>query len=192
LATDAASSSPANGKGQNSPDNQALGNEADAYEELLEPIKPLAISDTKEKGRAWLFSLERQWFPCTYEVFSGGPLLLSSKEKVPCGMSGSPVARKRKGYRSRCSRQRQHPQSSSNAQFARLVAQIGVRNMKIKLLIPLLFLAASALADTFRVHYSIRGSGRDITVQAESSAEARRVVMDMFPGAVVTGVSRIK
>ena len=34
----------------------------------------------------------------------------------------------------------------------------------------LLFLCGSAWADTFRVHYSIRGSGRDITVQAESSA----------------------
>jgi hypothetical protein len=27
--------------------------------------------------------------------------------------------------------------------------------------------------DTFRVHYSVRGSGRDVTVQAESSDEAR-------------------
>jgi hypothetical protein len=42
------------------------------------------------------------------------------------------------------------------------------------------------------VHYSIRGSGRDITVQAESSSEARRTVFDMFPLAVVTGVHRIK
>ena len=56
----------------------------------------------------------------------------------------------------------------------------------------LLVLVGTALADTFRVHYSLRGSGRDITVQAESSAEARRTVMEMFPGAVVTGVSRIK
>jgi hypothetical protein len=40
--------------------------------------------------------------------------------------------------------------------------------------------------------YSVRGSGRDITVKAESSAEARRTVMEMFPGAVVTGVSRVK
>ena len=39
---------------------------------------------------------------------------------------------------------------------------------------------------------SIRGSGRDITVQAESSSEARRTVMDMIPKAVVTGVSRVK
>lgn len=55
----------------------------------------------------------------------------------------------------------------------------------------LLFLGGSAFADSYRVHYSIRGSGRDITVQAESSSEARRTVMDMIPGAVVTGVHRI-
>ena len=47
-------------------------------------------------------------------------------------------------------------------------------------------------ANSSGVHYSIRGSGRDITVQAESSAEARRTVMDMFPGAVVTGVHRVR
>jgi hypothetical protein len=55
-----------------------------------------------------------------------------------------------------------------------------------------LLLASTALADSYRVHYSIRGAGRDVTVQAESSDEARRVVIDMFPGASVTGVRRIK
>jgi hypothetical protein len=66
-------------------------------------------------------------------------------------------------------------------------------NMKTHLIIAAtLLLAGAALADTYRVHYSIRGSGRDITVLAESSAEARRVVMDMFPGAVVTGAHRVK
>jgi hypothetical protein len=63
--------------------------------------------------------------------------------------------------------------------------------VKIKLL-GLLLLASTALADSYRVHYSIRGTGSDITVQAESSAEARRVVVDMFPQAVVTGVHRVK
>jgi predicted small secreted protein len=58
--------------------------------------------------------------------------------------------------------------------------------------IALLLAAGAALADSYRVHYSVRGSGRDITVQAESSAEARRTVIDMFPGAVVTGVHRLK
>jgi hypothetical protein len=56
----------------------------------------------------------------------------------------------------------------------------------------LLLIAGSLMADTYRVHYSVRGSGRDVTVQAESSSEARRLVMDMFPGAVVTGVHRVK
>ena len=66
--------------------------------------------------------------------------------------------------------------------------------MKINLLggLAVMLLASTALADSFRVHYSIRGTGRDITVQAESSAEARRTVMDMFAGAVVTNVQRVK
>jgi hypothetical protein len=61
----------------------------------------------------------------------------------------------------------------------------------ISTLAALLLLGASAFADSYRVHYSIRGSGRDITVQAGSSSEARRTVMDMFPGAVVTGLHRV-
>jgi hypothetical protein len=57
----------------------------------------------------------------------------------------------------------------------------------------LLFLAGSAFADSYRVHYSIRGSGRDITLQAESSPEARRIVMEMFgKSCVVTGVHKVK
>jgi hypothetical protein len=52
--------------------------------------------------------------------------------------------------------------------------------------------AQDAVAGSYRLHYSIRGSGRDITVAAESSAEARRTVMQMIPGSVVTGVHRIK
>ena len=40
----------------------------------------------------------------------------------------------------------------------------------------LLLIGGGVLAGSFRVHYSIRGSGRDIAVQAESSAEARRTV----------------
>jgi hypothetical protein len=61
-----------------------------------------------------------------------------------------------------------------------------------KVALLLLLITTSAFADTYRVHYSVRGSGRDITVQAESSAEARRVVMEMFPAAVVTGVGRVR
>ena len=56
----------------------------------------------------------------------------------------------------------------------------------------LLLLGGNAFAGSYRVHFNVRGSGRDVTVQAESSAEARRTVMEMFPGAVVTGVHRVK
>jgi hypothetical protein len=55
-----------------------------------------------------------------------------------------------------------------------------------------LLVLSNAWAGTFRVHYSLRGSGRDITIQADSSSEARRTVMDMFSGPVVTGVHRVK
>ena len=54
-----------------------------------------------------------------------------------------------------------------------------------------LLLAGSAFADPYRVTYTLRGSGKKITVEAQSSAEARRTVMDMFPGAVVTGAHKI-
>ena len=57
----------------------------------------------------------------------------------------------------------------------------------------LLLIGGNVLAGSFRVHYSIRGSGRDITVQVESSAEARRTVMKMIgKSCMVTGVSRVK
>jgi hypothetical protein len=61
-----------------------------------------------------------------------------------------------------------------------------------KLILALLLIGSSAFAGSYRVHYSIRGSGRNVTVQAESSAEARRTVMDLIPGAVVTSVYKVK
>ena len=64
-------------------------------------------------------------------------------------------------------------------------------NEKVKL-IALLLIGGNVLAASFHVHYNVRGSGRDVTVQADSSAEARRTVMDIFPGAVVIGVHRVE
>jgi hypothetical protein len=55
-----------------------------------------------------------------------------------------------------------------------------------------LLLAGSAFADAYRVSYTLHCSGKRITVLAESSSEARRVVMDMFPGCYVTGSHKIK
>jgi hypothetical protein len=56
----------------------------------------------------------------------------------------------------------------------------------------LLLISGSAFAGTFRVTYTYRGLGKRITVQAESSAEARRVVQDLFPAATVTGAHRVR
>jgi hypothetical protein len=58
--------------------------------------------------------------------------------------------------------------------------------------IALAMLAGNAMADSYRVSYTLRGSGRRVFVRAESTAEARRVVMAIIPGAVVTGAHRIK
>ena len=64
---------------------------------------------------------------------------------------------------------------------------------KLTLILAALLLAGNALAGSFRVHYNVRGAGRDITVQAESPAEARRTVTDLFGSScVVTGVHRVK
>ena len=53
-------------------------------------------------------------------------------------------------------------------------------------------LATSALGGQYKVHYNVRGSGRDIVVSADSSSQARYTVQDMFPSAIVTGVSKKK
>jgi hypothetical protein len=68
------------------------------------------------------------------------------------------------------------------------------RQMKLTAAIALLLTCASVLAKDFRwrVHYTIGGSAHDALVPAESSAQARREVMNMFPGAVIMSVSQIK
>jgi hypothetical protein len=52
--------------------------------------------------------------------------------------------------------------------------------------------AGAAFADTFRVTYTHRGLVQRITVQAESTHEARRVVQALFPGCYVTGAHRVR
>ena len=66
--------------------------------------------------------------------------------------------------------------------------------MKLTTAIALLLTCASTLAKDlrWRAHYSIGASGHDAIVAAESSVQARREVMNMFPGTVVTSVSQIK
>lgn len=54
-----------------------------------------------------------------------------------------------------------------------------------------LSIVGSTFAGTYRVHYTLHGSGRDIIVQADSSDDARHTVEDMFPDGFVTGVRQI-
>jgi hypothetical protein len=63
-----------------SPDNQELGDEAEAYEALVESVTPIAIAEAPEKGDAWLLSLEQEWFKCTVEYMKemDGPLWISN------------------------------------------------------------------------------------------------------------------
>lgn len=60
---------------------------------------------------------------------------------------------------------------SSFCNFSQQVAVIQQMQKPILTVAALLLIGGSLMSDTFRVHYSVRGSGRDITVQAESSAE---------------------
>ena len=53
-----------------------------------------------------------------------------------------------------------------------------------------LTLTVAAQAGTYRVHYSLHSSGRDITVLARSSDEARREVQELT-GGLVSGVRRL-
>ena len=55
-----------------------------------------------------------------------------------------------------------------------------------------MLMVGSAFAGTFRVTYTHRGLIKRITVQAQSSQEARNTVQDLFPGCYVTGAHLVK
>jgi hypothetical protein len=77
-----------------SPDNQALFEEAKAYEALVESAQPFTIADAPEEGPGWLLSLDGKWFGCTvgYIKHVDGPLYISNTQQpIADGMSGSPV-----------------------------------------------------------------------------------------------------
>ncbi len=77
-----------------SPDNQDLWDEAKAYEALVQSVTPIVIAEAPQKGRAWLLSLEQEWFKCTVEYMKpiDGPLYIcKTAEPIKGGMSGSPV-----------------------------------------------------------------------------------------------------
>ena len=74
-----------------SPDSQSLWNEAEDYENLIEPASVLSISDAPAECDAWLFGLDGRWGQCTVKHF-GGPLWIEEATKgIYGGMSGSPI-----------------------------------------------------------------------------------------------------
>jgi hypothetical protein len=65
----------------------------------------------------------------------------------------------------------------------------------MRILLILMISASTLLAQVvhqYKVHYSLNGAGHDITVNAETSSEARYTVMAMIPEATVTGARRVK
>jgi hypothetical protein len=72
------------------PDTQALGEQADAYDALLEPVPPLKIATPGEEG--WLLSLDGGWFRCAVQMIRNPILVLTAMEgNFVGGMSGSPI-----------------------------------------------------------------------------------------------------
>ena len=77
-----------------SPDNQELFKEANAYEALVESVKPLKIAASPLEGWAWLLSLNGEWFQCAveYQKHVDGPLWVTNPaQEIVGGMSGSPI-----------------------------------------------------------------------------------------------------
>jgi hypothetical protein len=72
------------------PDNQALGDEADAYDALTERTSVLGIGKTKS-GRGWMLSLEGGWIPTRLEVRSGIGRESFYIDPTKPGQSGSPI-----------------------------------------------------------------------------------------------------
>jgi hypothetical protein len=75
-----------------SPDNQALFDQWQAYQNLLKSVSPFPASDAPSEGQAWLYSLDRRWFPCRIRRVNQGPLrIFDAVEPIRGGMFGSPI-----------------------------------------------------------------------------------------------------
>jgi hypothetical protein len=70
------------------PDEQELGDEAQAYYELTENVPVLRIGNAKS-GKGWVLSLDGHWIRTTLDVASGVGAL--SIDPTKGGMSGSPI-----------------------------------------------------------------------------------------------------
>jgi hypothetical protein len=74
-----------------SPDREALSEQADEYDALVDGLCALPIAAAPEESRVLLLSLDGRWFQSPVS-HSGGPLwLYGADEEIVGGMSGSPI-----------------------------------------------------------------------------------------------------
>lgn len=74
------------------PDNQVFYHESESYGALAGEASALSISDAPEQGRAWLLSLDGDWFECEVGRVQHGSLFITEAARsIACGMSGSPI-----------------------------------------------------------------------------------------------------
>jgi Trypsin-like peptidase domain len=77
-----------------SPDDQALFDEARAYDALIGDRAALAIQRPKlpeQRVRGWLFSLEGDWFACEVIITTRSLWIENAARPLVGGMSGSPI-----------------------------------------------------------------------------------------------------
>jgi hypothetical protein len=73
-----------------SPDDQDLGEEAEAYEALTGEVLPLRIGKAPARGEAWVLRLTGKWERVTFKSLTGDTGLVV-KGGFQAGMSGSPI-----------------------------------------------------------------------------------------------------
>jgi hypothetical protein len=74
------------------PDYQELGEQAEAFEALIDAAVPLKMGDVQSPSKAWLLSLDNKWFRCTVQYRNNGGFWINDAAKeIRGGMSGSPI-----------------------------------------------------------------------------------------------------
>jgi hypothetical protein len=79
------------------PDDQALPDEASAYEILVSQATALPIADVRgdvgDLSLGWLLSLAGVWLECKVSHYGGGLFVSEASQGIEGGMSGSPILR---------------------------------------------------------------------------------------------------
>ena len=74
-----------------SPDSQALSEQSEAYEALMESTAALVIGDAPNKGAGWTLTLDGQWFQCDLMHQDSRLWIIGAANNIEGGMSGSPI-----------------------------------------------------------------------------------------------------